>query len=59
MEVVWEVATLLKNASTGCPKGKPINIFNKAEHNEGQCLPDDDGSSDDFDDIRSQHTHTF
>jgi hypothetical protein len=23
-------------------KGKPINIFNKAEHNEGQCLPDDD-----------------
>jgi hypothetical protein len=37
--------------------GKPINIFNKAEHNEG--LPDDDGSSDDFDDIPSQHTHTF
>jgi len=38
-------------------KRKPINIFNKAEHNEGQCLTDD-GSSDDFDDIPSQHTHT-
>jgi len=36
--------------------GKPINIFNTAEHNEG--LPDDDGSSDDFDNIPSQHTHT-
>ena len=37
-------------------KGKQINIFNKAEHNEGQCLFDDDGSSNDFDDIPSQHT---
>jgi hypothetical protein len=36
--------------------GKPINIFNKAEHHEGQCLPDDDGISDDSDDILSQHT---
>jgi len=37
--------------------GKPINIFSKAERNEGQCLSDDDGSSNDFDDIPSQHTH--
>jgi hypothetical protein len=40
-------------------KGTPISIFSKAEYNEGQCLPDDDGSSDDYDDIPSQHTHTF
>jgi len=39
-------------------KGKPINTFNKAEYNEGQCLPDD-GSGDDFDDIPSQHTHVL
>jgi len=38
-------------------KGTPINIINKAVHNEGQCLPDD-GSSNDFDDIPSPHTHT-
>jgi hypothetical protein len=43
------------------PRGKvkPINVFNKTEHNEGQCLPDAGGSSNDFDDIPSQHTQLF